>query len=69
MIAGLAQRVKDPGLPELWYRLQTWLRSGMDVALPTAPIKPLAWEPPYAMGASLKRQRKNKIKFGGPMAT
>ena len=22
----------------------------------TAPIKPLAWEPPYALGAALKRQ-------------
>ena len=30
----------------------------------TAPIRPLAWEPPYAMGAALekaKRQNKTKI--------
>ena len=24
----------------------------------TAPIGPLAWEPPYAMGATLKREKK-----------
>ena len=28
----------------------------------TAPIWPLAWEPPYAMGAALKRQKQNKTK-------
>ena len=27
----------------------------------TAPIGPLAWEPPYATGAALKRQNKNKV--------
>ena len=26
---------------------------------PTAPIRPLAWEPPYAAGAELKIQKKN----------
>ena len=26
----------------------------------TAPIRPLAWEPPYAMGVALKRQTKDK---------
>ena len=26
----------------------------------TAPIGPLAWEPPYAMGVALKRQKKKK---------
>ena len=31
---------------EPWYRLAA-----------TAPIQPLAWEPPYAMGAVLKRQK------------
>ena len=36
----------------------------------TAPIRPLAWEPPYATGAALKRQKKktktktNKQKTG-----
>jgi len=27
----------------------------------TAPIQPLAWGPPYAVGAALKRQKINKI--------
>ena len=26
----------------------------------TAPIRPLAWEPPYAEGAALKRQKKKR---------
>ena len=26
----------------------------------TAPIRPLAWEPPYARGAALKRQKTKK---------
>ena len=29
----------------------------------TALIWPLAWEPPYAVGAALERQTKNKIKL------
>ena len=32
-IPGLAQWVKDPVLPELWCRLQTWLGSRVAVAL------------------------------------
>ena len=36
-IPGLAQWVKDLVLPWLWYRLAA-----------TAPLGPLAWEPPYA---------------------
>ena len=48
-IPGLAQWVKDPVLLWLWCRLA-----------PAALIGPLAWEPPYAMGAALKRQ-KNKL--------
>ena len=47
---------------ELWCRLQT---SGSDPELlwfwrrpaPTAPIRPLAWEPSYATGVALKRQK------------
>ena len=42
LIPGLAQWVKDPAL--LWHR-----------AVATAPIRPLAWEPPYAAGTALKR--------------
>ena len=26
----------------------------------TAPIRPLAWEPPYAVGAALKKAKKTK---------
>ena len=42
-----------------------WLGSGIAVAMSkpaavTAPIRPLAWEPPYVMGAALKRKKKKK---------
>ena len=33
----------------LWYRLAA-----------VAPIQPLAWEPPYAMGTALKRQKQKQ---------
>jgi len=49
---GLAQWVKDPVLLWLWCRLAA-----------TAPIIPLAWEPPYATRAAqemAKRQKKEK---------
>ena len=42
LIPGLAQWVKDPVLLWLWCRLAA-----------VAPIRPLAWEPPYAVGAAL----------------
>ena len=42
-IPGLAQWIKDTALLWLWCRL-----------VATAPIRPLAWEPPYATGAALK---------------
>ena len=29
-----------------------------------APIRPLAWEPPYAVGAAFKRQKKKKKSEG-----
>ena len=35
-----------------------WLRSGVAVALATAPIRPLAWEPPYAVGAALEKAKR-----------
>ena len=49
-IPGLAQWVKDPALLWLWRRPAA-----------TAPIRPLAWEPPYAAGATLKRPKKKNI--------
>ena len=43
------------------------LRRGSDLVLQlwhrpaaVAPIRPLAWEPPYAKGVALKRQKKKK---------
>ena len=45
-IPGLAQGVKDPALLWLWRR-----------PVATAPIRPLAWQPPYAMGAALKSKK------------
>ena len=42
----------DPELLWLWHRPAA-----------TTPIRPLAWEPPYAEGAVLKRQKKKKFKF------
>ena len=52
---------------ELWYRSQMWLRFHVPRLWwrPAAvdPIRPLAWEPPYARGAALKR-KKIKIKNG-----
>ena len=42
----------DPALLWLWHR---------PAAIP--PILPLAWEPPYAMGMTLKSQKKKKKKI------
>ena len=42
------RRGTDPAL--LW----PWCRPAA-----TAPIRPLAWEPPHAMGVALKRQKTN----------
>ena len=56
-IPGLAQWVNDPTLLWLWCRPAA-----------TAPIGPLAWEPPCAGGTALKRQkdkRKEKKRPGG----
>ena len=50
-IPGLAQWVKDPELLWLWCRLAA-----------TAPIQPLAWEPPYAEGVALKDKKTNEQK-------
>ena len=46
------RRGSDPTLLWLWRRPAT-----------TGPIRPLAWEPPYATNVALKKQKtKNKIK-------
>ena len=46
------RRSSDPAL--LWL----WLRSAA-----TTLIRPLAWEPPYAMGAALKSKKEKKIHY------
>ena len=48
-IPGLAQWVKDLVLLWLWCRLAA-----------TALIRPLAWEPPHAVGAALKSKKKER---------
>ena len=66
-IPGLAQWVKGPGIA---VSCGVGCRRGSDLALlwlwcrmaAVAPIPPLAWEPPYAAGVSLKRQKINKTK-------
>ena len=52
-ISGLAQWVMDRALPWLWHRPAA-----------TAPIRPLAWEPPCAAGVALKisKTKQNKTK-------
>ena len=46
-----------PALLWLWHRLAS-----------TAPIGPLAWEPPYAMGATqeMAKRKKNKLQIELP---
>ena len=38
------------------------LGSGIAVAIGAAPIRPLDWEVPYAMGVALKKERETKKK-------
>ena len=45
------RRGSDPTLLWLWHR-----------PVSTAPIRPLAWEPPYAAGVTLKRQKRKERK-------
>ena len=55
MSCGVGRRFGlDPVLLWLWCR-----------PVATAPIRPLAWEPPYATGEALEKakRQKNKIKF------
>ena len=52
MSCGIGCRLgSDPVLLWLWHRLAA-----------TALISPLAWEPPYATGAALKKAKKTKKK-------
>ena len=50
MSCGVGRRCGlDPALLWLWHRLAAAYL-----------IRPLAWEPPYAMGAALKKDKKKK---------
>ena len=49
LIPGLTQWFNNPVLLWLWHRQAA-----------AAPIQPLAWELPYALGVFLKRKRKKK---------
>ena len=62
-IPELTQRVKTWHCHELFCRSQMRLGSGVAVAVAstTAPIRPLAWEIPYAMGLALKSQKQKPI--------
>ena len=60
-IPDLAQWVKDPALPPAVvghrrgsYPTLLWLWRRLAA---TAPIRPLAWEPPYAMRVALKKKK------------
>ena len=55
LIPGLTQWVKDPVLLWLWCRPAA-----------AAPIQPLAWEPPYAIGVAQTENIKKRI--GGPLS-
>ena len=56
----------------MWCRPQMWLRTGIAVALvllwlwcrlaAVASIRPLAWEPLYAVDVALKRKKKKERK-------
>jgi len=67
-IPALAQWVNDPALS-----CGVVCRCGSDPALlwlwsrreATAPIRPLAWEPPYAVGAAQETAKKKKDKARG----
>ena len=51
------RRRSDPALLWLWHR-----------PVATAPIRPLAWEPPYAVGAAQRNSKKKKKKIKEQMS-
>ena len=55
-IPGLAPGIRC--CQELWCRLQMWLRS--QVAVATALVRTLAWEPPCAARAAQEKEKKKK---------
>ena len=67
-IPGFAQWVKGSGIAMScgeghrhgWDLAWLWLWRRL---APVAPVQPIAWEPPNARGAALKRQDKKKKKF------
>ena len=66
LILGLAQWVKDPAVALSYV---VGCRGGSDPVLlwpwcrpAVTLIRPLAWEPPYAAGAALKKKRKKRKK-------
>ena len=63
-IPGLSQWVNIRCCCELWCRSQTQLGSCVAVALARltaiVPIRPLAWEPPYATGVPLIRKKSSE---------
>ena len=56
-IPGLAQWVKDPACGSDPVLLWLWLWRRLEA---TAPIRPLALEPPYAAGADPEKTKTNK---------
>ena len=69
LVPGLAQWVKGSGVA---VSCGVGRRRGLDPMLlwlwrspvATAPIRPLAWEPPYAAGAALEKAKRKKKKLG-----
>ena len=66
LIPGPTQWVKDPALPRA---VGISRRPDLDPALlwlwcrpaAAAPVGPLAWEPPYAMGMALKKKKRQHM--------
>ena len=63
LIPGLISGLRIWLCCELWCGSKTRLGSSVAVALAaTAPIRPLAWEPPYAEDAALEKTKRQKKK-------